>query len=71
MKPRLSSSSRLMYATKGAVVTYQGSYGHVIGFDIVKYDNGYETILKVCWDDGDTTSIHPDNLKFVTLEGLV
>lgn len=37
-------------------------FGHIVGFDRIEWDSGYETILKVQWDDGTTRSIHPGNV---------
>jgi hypothetical protein len=33
-------------------------FGHVIGFD----SNGFESILRVRWDDESERSIHPSNV---------
>jgi hypothetical protein len=41
-------------------------FGHVIGFDRVEYQDFFETILVVKWEDGSEKSIHPTN---VLIEG--
>lgn len=41
----------------------EGLLGHVIGYDLVEYDEGYSTIIKVQWSDGRTFSIHPNNIE--------
>jgi hypothetical protein len=35
-------------------------FGHIVGFA----NNGYETILKVQWDDESIRQIHPSNVVF-------
>lgn len=49
---------------QGAVVEHFNTYdlGHIVGFDRAYYDHGFETILKVLWDDGEVRSIHPGNV---------
>jgi hypothetical protein len=37
-------------------------FGHVIGFSQVEYDQYYETILVVKWEDGSEQRIHPNNV---------
>lgn len=34
-------------------------YGHITGF---VRNSSHELILKVLWEDGDTTEVHPSNL---------
>ena len=41
----------------------EGLLGHVVGYDLVEYDQGYSTIIKVQWADGRTFSIHPNNIE--------
>ena len=41
-------------------------FGHVIGFYRVEYQDFFETILIVRWEDGSEKSIHPTN---VLIEG--
>lgn len=40
-----------------------GKLGHIVGFDEVIYSSGTNTIIKVKWSDGQTTSIHPSNVE--------
>lgn len=40
-----------------------GLIGHVVGYDLVEYDEGYFTIIKVQWADGRVFSIHPKNIE--------
>lgn len=49
---------------QGTVVFHNDTrdFGHVVGFDRAYYDSGYQTILRVLWDDGEVRSIHPDNV---------
>lgn len=52
---------------QGAVVEHWNTHdlGHIVGFDRVHYDHGYETILNVLWDDGEVRSIHPGNVTLL------
>ena len=36
----------------------KGEYGHITGFDVVEYDEGFDTILLVKWCDGKEYGIH-------------
>lgn len=45
-----------------AVKSQKPPFGHIVGFDQVEYETGFEPILKVLWQDGTTTSIHPTNV---------
>ena len=42
-----------------------GDYGHVTGFTRSVYDDGYEVILRIRWDDGETRDIHPTNVDIL------
>ena len=42
----------------------QPMFGHIVGFDQVEFDDHYETILKVQWQDGSTRSINPSRVIF-------
>jgi hypothetical protein len=37
-------------------------YGHVVGFSRVEYDEYFETVLLVRWDNGEEYPIHPNNV---------
>jgi hypothetical protein len=42
---------------------FKGMYGHIIGFDVVEYDDGFDTILLVKWCDGNEFGIHPNAVE--------
>ena len=46
----------------GAVIEHCGEdkFGHVVGFSRNAH---FELTIKVLWDDGRTTAIHPGNIK--------
>jgi len=43
-------------------VPIEGFLGHVIGFDIVDYENGCSVIINVRWWNGEEYAIHPANV---------
>lgn len=63
MSQRLYNGYDYTKYTRGTVVRDSSTddIGHIVGFDRVYYEYGYETILKVMWDDGQVRSIHPRN----------
>lgn len=64
MSKRIATYQHWNLYPKGAVVVHKdtGDLGHVVGFARVYYDHGYETILKVLWDDEHVVPIHPSNV---------
>lgn len=41
----------------------EGLLGHVVGYDLAEYDEGYSTTIVVQWSDGRTFPIHPNNIE--------
>lgn len=64
MSERIVTTFPMYKFAQGVVVMNRETrdLGHVVGFDRVYYDHGFETIVKVLWDDGEVRSIHPTNL---------
>lgn len=44
---------------------FKGMYGHITGFDVVEYDEGFDTILLVKWADGREYAIHPKAVELL------
>ena len=67
MTQRIRTRTEYGKYQQGTVVEHNNTYnlGHIVGFDRVHYDHGYETIINVLWDDGVVRSIHPSNVTLL------
>lgn len=65
MDKRLPAAYRWENYRMGTPVRHRETMdmGHIVGFDRVYYDHGFETIIKVLWEDGVARAIHPLNVE--------
>jgi hypothetical protein len=44
---------------------FKGMYGHITGFDVAEYDEGFDTILLIKWCDGKEYAVHPSAVELL------
>jgi hypothetical protein len=40
-------------------------YGHIIGFGLVEYETGFDTVIRIKWADGSEFNVHPNSIELI------